>query len=392
MKESLRSLRSFAVNSPWLDKVETPCFVVFEDKLKANLAVLDTVQKRTGCTILMALKGFAMFRVFPLIRQTLRGVCASGLHEARLGREEFGGEVHVFSPAYSAADLAELVKIADHLVFNSFSQWHLARDIIAKSGRDISAGLRVNPEHSEAKVEMYDPCARYSRLGIRFTEFEEQDLTGISGLHLHVLCEQNADALVRTLVSFEDRFEKYIPKMKWINFGGGHHITRDDYDVDLLCDLITRFREKYGVQVYLEPGEAIALNAGVLVSTVMDIKRNEKHIAILDTSATTHMPDVLEMPYRPAIRGAEKPDHFDYNFRLGGPSCLAGDVIGDYSFEKPLQPGDRLVFEDMAHYTMVKTTTFNGVPLPSIYLCASENAEPELVRKFGYEDFKSRLS
>lgn len=295
------------MNSPWLKSVETPCFVVFEDKLKANLAVLDSVQKRTGCKILLALKAFSMFRTFPLIRQKLRGVCASGVHEARLGREEFGGEVHVFSPAYSPADIEELIGIADHISFNSFNQWHQAREALARAPRPVSVGLRVNPEHSEAQVELYDPCARYSRLGIRFTEFEGEDLDGLSGLHFHVLCEQNADALARTLVSFEDRFEPYIRKMKWINFGGGHHITRPDYDVDLLCDIIIRFREKYGVQIYLEPGEAVALNAGMLVSTVMDIKRNEKHLAILDTSATTHMPDVLEMPYRPSIRGAESP-------------------------------------------------------------------------------------
>lgn len=369
----------------------SPCFIVSEEKLLDNLKILDGVQKKTGCKILLALKGFAMFSVFPLIKKTLHGVCASSPHEARLGREEFGGEVHAFAAAYSESDIRELVKYCDHIIFNSFNQWRKYQRLIEKSRRRIECGIRVNPEHREVEIELYDPCAEKSRLGVRRSQLEKESLDGISGLHFHNLCEKNADSLQRTLEAFEAKFADFIPKMQWINFGGGHHITREDYDVGLLCELIREFREKYGVDVYLEPGEAVALNAGVLVTTVLDVINNEMDIAILDVSAVCHMPDVLEMPYRPNIIGADLPGKKKHTFRLAGLSCLAGDIIGDYSFDKTLKPGDKLVFLDMAHYSMVKTTTFNGIKLPSIALIR-KNKKFEVIREFGYNDFKSRLS
>jgi carboxynorspermidine decarboxylase len=333
-----------------------------------------------------------MWSVFPVLKKTLKGVCASSPHEAALGREYFGGEVHSFAAAYSEGDILKLLKVCDHIVFNSFSQLERFRTIIKQSGADIKIGLRVNPEHSEAPAMLYDPCAPFSRLGIRREQFQGQDLSVVSGLHFHTLCEQNSDALERTLLAFEEKFRDLIPMMQWINFGGGHHITRSDYDVDLLCDLVAGFMERYGKVIYLEPGEAVALNAGYLVSTVLDIVRNEMSIAILDTSAAAHMPDVLEMPYRPEVLGAGKPGQMSYTYRLAGLSCLAGDVIGDYSFEEPLKPGGKIVFLDMAHYTMVKTNTFNGIGLPSIAVCRPSQDDIKIVRQFRYEDFKNRLS
>ncbi len=378
--------------SSLLSRAPTPCFVVDEEALEKNLAILDAVQRRTGCRILLALKAFAMWSVFPLLKKTVRGVCASSPNEARLGRGYFGGEVHAFAAAYSEDDILKLLKVCDHIVFNSFSQLERFRALIKQSGVDIKIGLRVNPEHSEAPAMLYDPCAPFSRLGIRREQFQGQDLSGVSGLHFHTLCEQNSDALERTLSAFEEKFRDLIPMMQWINFGGGHHITRSDYDVDLLCDLIAGFAERYGKIIYIEPGEAVALNAGYLVSTVLDIVRNEMDIAILDTSAAAHMPDVLEMPYRPEVMGAGKPGRLRYTYRLAGLSCLAGDVIGDYSFDAPLEPGAKIVFLDMAHYTMVKTNTFNGIGLPSIAVCRPSQDNIKIVRQFQYEDFKNRLS
>lgn len=371
--------------------VPTPCYVVDEAALEKNLQILDSVQKRTGCRILMALKGFAMFSVFPIIRRTLHGVAASSLDEARLGFEEFGKEVHLFAPAFRDSEFAELCRYSDHLVFNSFAQWERFRDRVNAAGRPIRCGIRVNPEHSEVKVPIYDPCGAHSRLGVTLANFRGDQLDGISGLHFHNLCELNADSLQRTLEAFERKFGGYLKGMEWVNFGGGHHITRPDYDVDLLCRLIVEFRERHPLEVYLEPGEAIALNTGVLVATVLDIVENEMEIAILDTSAAAHMPDVLEMPYRPGIVGAGEPGEYAYTYRLGGMTCLAGDVIGDYSFPEPLRPGSRLVFLDMAHYTMVKNNTFNGVRLPSIAVLKSDG-EVRVVRTFHYEDYRNRLS
>ncbi len=375
------------------DKVETPCYLISEGAIKRNLEILDSVQKRTGAKILLALKAYAMHSTFPLIRKYLHGVCASGPHEARLGKEEFGKEVHTFAPAYSEEDMEKVIEYSDHIIFNSIWQWKKYRDMIKKSNRRIEVGLRVNPGHSEVEKELYNPCAPGSRLGIQPGDLENEDLSGVDGLHFHAMCEQNSDVLARVLKSFEKKFGKYIRKMKWINFGGGHHITRKDYDVDLLCKTIGDFRKRYGsIKVYLEPGEAVVLNAGVLVASVLDIVKNRTEIAILDASAETHMPDVLAMPYRPNIIGAGKPKELEYTYRLGGISCLAGDVIGDYSFAEPLKRGDRVVFLDMALYSFVKNNTFNGIKLPSLVLYNPETKKVRVVKKFGYLDYKNRLS
>ncbi len=376
----------------WLTEIPTPCFLVELEDLRRNLRILEQVKSLTGCHILLALKGFAMFSVFDELRSVLDGVCASGPHEARLGREEFGKEVATFAPAYSDQDMAELVGLADHIIFNSFAQWRRFRGTVSAAARPIKCGLRINPEYSEVEVELYNPCAAGSRLGIRRTAFDGEDLSGISGLHFHTHCEQNAYALQHTLEAVDAKFGDLIPGMEWVNFGGGHHITRSDYDVALLCRLITEFRRRYHVDVYLEPGEAVALNAGVLVASVLDIVNNDMDIAILDTSAAAHMPDVLEMPYRPGIIGAGRPGEFAHTYRLGGLTCLAGDIIGDYSFPDPLMPGDRLVFLDMGHYTMVKTNMFNGVRHPSIAVSDRRTGTWRVVRDFGYQDYRNRLS
>ncbi len=373
-----------------INAVKTPCYVVDEKKLIENLEILKGVMDRTGCKILLAQKAFSMYSVYPLLSQYLNGTTASGLFEAKLGRENFGKEVHVFSPAYTEEEIAELVKIADHIVFNSFRQWDKYKDAVKNCDRNISCGIRVNPEYSEIETEIYNPCAVNSRLGVTREQFDESKLEGIDGLHFHTMCEQGAETLKRTLPYFEDRFGKYLYNMKWVNFGGGHHITRKDYNVPLLEECIRYISEKYSVQVYLEPGEAVALNAGYLVSQVLDVGKNGMNYAILDTSAACHMPDVLEMPYRPNVIGSGEAGEKEYTYRFGGPTCLAGDIIGDYSFDKPLTEGDRLVFCDMAIYSMVKNNTFNGMPLPSIYL-NSADGELKLVKSFGYEDFKSRL-
>lgn len=374
-----------------LERVPSPCYVVDEQLLSANLAILDNVQKRCGCKILLALKGFAMFSLFPLLRKVLHGTCASSLHEARLGREEFGGEVHTFAPAYSAGNIQEIAGLSDHLIFNSCSQWERFRPLV-QSQKHLKFGLRVNPEHSETEVALYDPCAANSRLGITLDQFRPAALSGISGLHFHTLCEKDAAPLERTAAVFEKKFSPYIPGLDWLNFGGGHLITKADYDRDLLCQVIDYFRTKYSVEVYLEPGEAVALNTGFLVASVLDIIKNDMEIAVLDISVTNHMPDVLEMPYRPGIAGGYPPGRRPHTYRLAGVSCLAGDVVGDYSFAEPLQIGTRLAFLDMAHYSMVKTTNFNGVCLPDIAVWRPATATMEIIRSFGYEDYKNRLS
>jgi carboxynorspermidine decarboxylase len=376
-------------------RVPSPCYVVDEVAVEDNLRILGRVQEASGARILLALKAFSMWSLAPLVARYLRGTCASGLHEARLGREEFGGEVHTFSPAFTESDLGEILEISDHVVFNSPSQWDRYRSMArAAAARrpGLRLGLRVNPEHSEGTVPIYDPCAPYSRLGMPRARFPADRLDGITGLHFHTLCEQNFAPLARTVAAFEAKFGEFIPRMEWINFGGGHHITRADYDVDGLVRLLIDFRERHGVQLYLEPGEAIAINTGVLVAEVLDLPWNGMPLAILDTSATCHMPDTLEMPYRAHILGSGNPGEFAHTYRLGGQTCLAGDVIGDYSFREPLQVGQRLVFADMAHYTMVKTTTFNGIALPSIAVWNSETDALRVVRQFGYDEFKRRLS
>jgi carboxynorspermidine decarboxylase len=374
-----------------LANVETPCFITDLGALERNLNLLANVQQRAGCTILLALKGFAQWSTFPLVRRYLAGATSSSVAEARLAREELGGEVHAYAPAYSDGEMRELVTLADHVVLNSPAQWRRHRAVIERA--QLSAGLRVNHEHQEVEVALYDPAGACSRLGTTRANLRPDDLDGLDGLHFHTLCQTNSDALERAVAAFEARFGEYIDRMKWVNFGGGHHITRPDYDVDRLVRVITEFRARHpGVQVYLEPGEAVALGTGVLVATVMDTFDNGMRIAILDTSATAHMPDVLEMPYRPVIVDAADPDVKPYTYRLGGMTCLAGDVIGDYSFDHPLAVGDKLVFLDMAHYTMVKTTTFNGVRLPSIATHDPSTRQITVHRRFGYRDYRDRLS
>lgn len=377
---------------PNLAQLPSPCFIVDEALLERNVRILDTVQQRTGAKILLALKGFATFSTFRVLNKVLHGTCASSPHEARLGREEFGGEVHAFAAAYSDDDMRELVTLADHIVFNSFAQLTRFRPMVQTCGRQIEIGLRVNPQHSEGAVPIYDPCAPGSRLGIRREHFLPEQLEGVSGLHFHTLCEQNADALDRTLAAVEDQFGEFLHGMRWLNFGGGHHITREDYDIDRLCRCIERAQQRYNVQVYLEPGEAVALQAGYLTGTVLDIVQADMPVAILDASAACHMPDVLEMPYRPFVIGSGQRGEKAHSYRFAGKSCLAGDVIGEYSFDTPLQAGDKVVFTDMAIYSMVKTNTFNGLQLPAIARYHSEKDELEVVRRFGYEDFRNRLS
>lgn len=388
------------------ERFPSPCFVTDLAALRRNAAILDGVQQRTGAKILLALKGFSQWNTFGQLSRAfagpLHGCCASSPDEARLAREEFGGEVHAFAAAWSRDDMAEVLRHADHVVFNSFRQWRELSPMVSlhNTGRakPVECGLRLNPEHSEGTAPIYDPCDCGSRLGIRLREFERETdgeaaaLHGLSGLHFHTLCEQNADALARTLAVVEQKFGRWFAERSWINFGGGHHITRPGYDVDLLCRCIEHVQSTYGVQVYLEPGEAVALNAGVLVSTVLDIVRADMPVVILDTSAACHMPDVLEMPYRPGVIGSGLPGEKVWTCRLAGKSCLAGDVMGEYSFPAPLQPGERVAFTDMAIYSMVKTTTFNGLRLPAIATWDPDTEEALVSRTFGYEDFKTRLS
>lgn len=379
------------MSSPSYDATgfQTPCYIVEEAALKRNLQTLRNVAQQSGCKILLAQKAFSMFAVYPLIGEYLSGTTASGLYEARLGREEMGGETHIFSPAYADREFSEILSLCDHLVFNSFTQWGKFRARALAAGK--SCGIRINPECSTQDHAIYDPCALCSRLGVTRAQFQPEMLSGIEGLHFHTLCEQGSDALIRTVEAVEEKFGEFLPRMRWVNFGGGHHITKPGYDIPALVECVERFRAKYDVQVYLEPGEAVALNAGCFVTSVMDIIDNGMRIAVLDASAACHMPDVLEMPYRPPLRGAGLPGEKPATYRLAGSTCLAGDVIGDYSFEEPLQIGDQLVFEDMAIYTMVKNNTFNGMRLPDILL-RHEDGKIDTVRTFGYEDFKNRLS
>ena len=378
-----------------LSRVPSPAFVVDKAAIERNLKILKHVADASGAKVLAALKAFSMWRLGDLTSQYLHGTCSSGLHEARLGHEHYPGEVHVFSAAFAESDLREILTFADHVVFNSCGQWQRFQPLIqaALAERpDMEFGLRINPEHSEGEVPIYDPCAPGSRLGIPRSQLDETALHGISGLHFHTLCEQDFLPLERTLKAVEERFGDLLHGMKWVNFGGGHHISRPGYQVDALIEAIKAFSAKYDVQVYLEPGEAVAIGSGVLVSEVLDIGWNALPQAILDTSATCHMPDTLEMPYRADIIGSGMPNELAHTYRLGGLTCLAGDVMGDYSFAEPLQIGQRLMFGDMSHYTMVKTSTFNGTRLPALVLWDSESDELEVVREFGYEDFKHRLS
>ena len=379
--------------------IETPSYVVSLEKLEENLKILNEVEIETGCKILLAMKGFSMFSTFPLIGKYLSGSEASSVNEARLGFEEFKKEVHTFSPSYTEENIKDYIKYSDHLIFNSFSQWNRFKKIIVASsanrrkGGKVSCGIRVNLEHSESEIEMYDPSRPNSQFGVTKANFDKDNLGGIEGLHFHNLCELNADALKRSLDIFLEKFGEYLGGMKWVNFGGGHHITRKDYDLELLKKIINEFRAKYPhLDVYLEPGEAVALNAGVLVGSVIDIFKNNKNIAVLDISPTCHMPDVLEIPYLPTILRAEAiSENSDNVYSLVGPSCLTGDVIGDYIFKEKLKVGDKVVFMNMAIYTMVKNNTFNGINLPNIALM-DKKGKIKIVKKYGYKDFKNRLS
>lgn len=372
-----------------INSIKTPYYIVDEKLLIKNLECLKSVANRAGCKILLAQKAFSMYSLYPLVGKYISGTTASGFFEAKLGHEEMGGETHIFSPAYLEDEFDGILKICDYIIFNSFSQWEKYKDKAKNSPKKF--GIRINPNYSTQKSGIYDPCSFGSRLGVTAENFNKDMLDGISGLHFHTLCEQNSDDLVSTLNAVEKQFGEHIHKMEWINFGGGHHITKEDYDTQKLIECIQNFRQKYDVQVYLEPGEAVALNAGYLVSTVLDIVKNDIDIAILDTSAACHMPDVIEMPYRPNILNSGTPKSKKYDYRLGGVTCLAGDIIGDYSFDSELKVGDKLVFCDMAIYSMVKNNTFNGINLPSIAV-AKSNGTVELIKEFGYLDFKSRLS
>ena len=373
--------------------IETPCYLVSLNNLEKNLKILHSVEKKAGCKILLALKSFAMFSVFPFMKEYVSGSEASSINEARLGHEEFGGETHVFSPSYTQKNIGEYIRYADHLVFNSFSQWDRFKGTIRSSSKKVSCGIRVNVEHNEVEVSMYDPSSPVSRFGVTKANFEKDNLYGLDGIHFHNLCQLGADALERTLQVFEEKFGKFLLQMKWVNLGGGHHVTRKDYDMGLLCKMIVDFKKRYPhLEVYLEPGEAFGLNAGVLVAEVVDIFKNDMDMAIVDVSAATHMPDVLEMPYLPTILDAKPAcEGGDNIYRLSGPGCLTGDVIGDYSFSQPLEIGQKVVFLNMAVYTMVKNNTFNGIDLPSIAMI-DKNQEIKIVKKFGYQDFKDRLS
>ncbi len=377
-----------------MDQLPTPCYVIDEKKLKENLEILRDVREKAGCKILLAQKAFSCFYEYPLIGQYLDGTTASGLYEARLGKEEMGKENHVFAPAYKDADIRELGEICDHIIFNSFAQLRRHKDAV--SGKSL--GLRINPECStQGDHAIYDPCAPGSRLGVTKEVFEReiaaepQLFEALDGLHFHTLCEQNADDLAKTLEAVEEKFGPWLSKIKWLNMGGGHHITRDDYDRDLLIQCVRHIKNAYGVEVYLEPGEAIALNAGYLVTEVMDIVENGLSVLILDASAACHMPDVLEMPYRPPLKDSGVSGEKAFTYRLSSCTCLAGDVIGDYSFDHKIQVGDKLYFQDMAIYSMVKNNTFNGIPLPGIAVM-KEDGDCEMIRTFGYEDFKGRLA
>lgn len=372
-----------------ISAVSTPCYVVDEALLKKNLEKLAYVREKTGCKILLAQKAFSMYSVYPIISEYLDGTTASGLHEAMLGSEYMGNrEVHIYSPAYKKQEMPEITKICDHIVFNTFEQLKKFKADIKSSGGNIKCGVRLNPEYSEIETDIYNPCITGSRMGTR--SVDESQLDSISGFHFHTMCEQNSDTFERTVNEIEKKFGRYFNNMEWLNFGGGHHITREDYDIERLIRVIDRITQKYSVQVYLEPGEAVALNAGFLVTEVLDTMKNGIDIAIIDASAACHMPDVLEMPYRPNIIGAGRPNEKPYTYRLGAATCLAGDIIGDYSFDSPLKAGDRLVLCDMAIYSMCKNNTFNGINLPSIYF-NTEKEGSRLIKSFGYEDFKSRL-
>jgi carboxynorspermidine decarboxylase len=378
-------------------ELETPYYLCEEELLERNLKILDYVQKESGAKIILALKGFAMWSTFDLVAKYLKGCTASGLYEAKLAREEFcrhnpHAEVHTYSPAFKEDEIEEIASISDHIVFNSPNQLNRFICKIKEINPKIEVSLRVNPEVSSSPVDIYNPCGLYSRLGTTAANIDKKALKQVDGLNFHALCEQNVDALEEVLESFEEKFAQFLPNLKYVNFGGGHHITKKDYNIEKLIWIIKEFKKKYGnIDVYLEPGEAVGWESGYLAATVLDTFKNGMEIAILDTSAEAHMPDTLAMPYRAEVRGAAEAGKKKYTYRLGGNSCLAGDIMGDYSFDEPLKVGDTIIFEDQIHYTFVKNTTFNGIKLPSLAI-KRKNGEIELIRKFGYEDYKNRLS
>ena len=369
----------------------SPCWLLDESLLIKNLEVLKTIKVQSNAKVLLALKGYALWKSFDRVRPYLDGCCASGLHEAKLASETFQKEVHTYAPAFKEEEIEEIASISHHLVFNSPAQFKQFAHQAKKVNPALSLGLRVNPEYSASPKEIYNPCGLHSRLGTTIANFDESILETCEGLHFHALCEQDTEALESVLKNFEAKFAAYIPKMKWINFGGGHHITREDYDIEKLIGLIRNFKKKYNVDVYLEPGEAVGWKTGTLIATVLDIVHNGMDIAILDTSAEAHMPDTIIMPYRADVRDAGEAGEKKFTYRLAGNTCLAGDIMGDYSFDEKLKIGDKIIFEDQIHYTMVKATTFNGIKLPSIAIQRVDGSI-DVVREFGYEDFKNRLS
>lgn len=375
-------------------ELRAPAYLVLMDRVEANCRLLRSVSERTGCRVLLAQKAFSLPAAYPLIARYLDGVCASGVNEARMGREDFAKEVQTYCPAFTDDNFGEVLRHSDKVIFNSLSQWKRFRGRLGESPHPVSAGLRVNPGHSEVENPLYDPCRAGSRFGVLAEDLAREDLTGIEGLHFHALCEQGADVFARVLASFEEKFGAVLARhpFKWLNFGGGHHVTKPGYDVELLVRTLSGFSARHpGVQLYIEPGEAVVYDAGLFVAEVVDLVTNGRDIAILDASAETHTPDVLAMPYRPHILGSGAPGEKPYTYRLGGSSCLAGDFFGEYSFDAPLAVGQRLVFTDMALYSFVKNTTFNGVNLPNLYL-HSRARGLELVREFGYADFRGRLA
>lgn len=374
-----------------LSRVPSPCFVVDEVAIERNLAILGDVANRSGAKVFLALKAFSMFELAPLVGRYLSGTCASGIHEARLAHEKYNGEVATFCAGYKSSEFDQIITYSDHIIFNSPAQKSRFEAQIRTSGKPVQIGLRINPEHSEGEIPKYDPCAPCSRLGTPVSQLDDAALSGIDGLHMHTLCEQGFEPLQRTWDAIENRLSGWLPDLKWINFGGGHHITRADYDREALISFIQKIRARYGIDVYLEPGEAVALDAGILVGEILDLPQNGMNLAISDLSATCHMPDVIEAPYRPALLGEVEADS-GMTYRIGGPSCLAGDVIGDYTPAEPFQIGSRIAFLDQAHYSMVKTNTFNGVPLPSIAVWNSNSDELRIIKQFGYNDFLERLS
>ena len=374
-----------------LETLPSPAWILEEHLLEYNLSILKNIKERTGVRILLALKGYALWHSFPLIRETLDGCCASGLWEAKLASEEFGKEVHTYAPAFKEEEIPKIARISHHLVFNSPEQLHRFGEMALEANSGLSLGLRVNPEYSEAPVELYNPCGLHSRLGTLADSIDERVVEAIDGFHFHALCEQDASALEGVLNAFEEKFGRWLPQLQWVNFGGGHHITREGYDREKLVLILNNFKKRHPhLKIYLEPGEAIGWQTGPLMATILDIVENGMEIAILDTSAEAHMPDTIIMPYRAEVRNAAAAGKKPYTYRLAGNTCLAGDIMGEYSFDRPLRIGEKILFEDQMHYTMVKATTFNGIPLPAL-VTLQKDGNIRIDRTFGYEDFKNRM-